>query len=88
MVVTTTQCKPIRFSWEQPLGVSGSCVDLRGAEIGAGVANTVADAAILILPWPMLWSLQMKRARKFQLCALFGIGFLLALSFHCSSFAI
>lgn len=74
VVVITTECKPIRYSWEQPLGVSGKCVDLRAAEIGPGVALTVADVMILMLPMPTLWSLQISRMQKIQLCTLFGIG--------------
>lgn len=76
IVVSINQCKPIRYSWEQPLGISGSCVDLKKAELGPGVATTVADGMILVMPMPMLWLLQITRVRKIQLCALFGIGFL------------
>lgn len=82
LIVSPTQCKPIQYSWEQPLGTNGSCVDLIAAELGSGVTLMAADVMILVLPMPMLWSLHVKWARKIQLCALFGIGFLFAESFR------
>lgn len=68
--LTLSLCKPIRFIWEQSFGTaSGTCVDLKAADVGPGVALMAADIMILVLPMPMLWSLQIKWVRKIQVCA-------------------
>ena len=84
VALTLSLCKPIQFFWEQLQGASGTCIDLKAAELGAGVALMAADVMILVLPMPMLWSLQVKWVRKIQLCALFGIGFVFNKSFRAS----
>lgn len=76
VIVVCTQCQPISFSWEEPLGAKGSCVNLRGMILGNGILVTVADLALLIIPMPMLWSLQIARKRKIMLCMLFSLGLL------------
>lgn len=69
-----TQCTPLSFSWEQPLLVPGSCLNLKGTEVSGGLLIAIADLGLLIMPWPMLWSLKMSFRRKAQLCALFASG--------------
>jgi hypothetical protein len=76
--VVFTLCTPIRFHWDKFLGASGKCVDIKPAELGTAVVIVAADFMILFLPMPMLWSLQITRARKLLLCILFGIGFMWA----------
>lgn len=75
-------CKPFRYFWEKVRGMNGTCIDLTASELGPGVATMVADVVILIMPIPLLWSLQIKRARKIQFYAIFGIGFLWTKSFR------
>ena len=48
-----------------PNGVGGSIT---------GIFNVITDLFIFLLPLPFVWSLQMKRAPKLRLMALFGIG--------------
>lgn len=83
--MTVGMCKPIQSLWEQARGIiNGTCLDVRAIDVGAGVMMILSDVMILILPMPMLWSLRMKYARKIQLCALCGIGFLFTESFQYS----
>lgn len=83
LAIAVTLCEPVRFAWEQALGtINGTCPHLVSARMSAAVTLMAADVIILVMPMPMLWSLQMKLSRKIQLIALFGIGFLLSKSFH------
>lgn len=83
LAFAVNMCKPIRFAWEQTFDTSnGDCPHLIPIRLGAAATLLIADVIILIMPIPMLWSLQMKLSRKVQLIALFGIGFLLVKSFH------
>lgn len=83
LTLTVTLCEPVRYAWEQVFGtLNGSCPHLIPARVSGAATLTAADMMILIMPIPMLWSLQTKLSRKIQLIALFGIGFLLTKSFH------
>jgi hypothetical protein len=76
VTVCLTQCTPTRYAWEAPLGTPGRCVDLRGDEIGTGVAVTAADIFLLLLPMPTLWALKVKLVQKLQLSGIFFLGLL------------
>ena len=83
LAISVTLCEPVRFTWEQALGtISGTCPHLISGRMRAAMPLMVGDVMILVMPIPMLWSLQMKLSRKIQLIALFGIGFLSTKSFH------
>lgn len=43
-------------------------------ELWQGIWNLLMDLAVVILPMPVLWKLQMPRNRKVGLSILFGMG--------------
>ncbi|KAI4127061.1 MAG: hypothetical protein LQ347_004750 [Umbilicaria vellea] len=69
---TVFQCTPIHKIWEG--GGEGECIDLVPALIALAVINTVVNAAVLILPMPIVWYLNMPRRRKVAICGIFVIG--------------
>ena len=63
---------PIDSTWK--LGVKHYCVNTDlGATIVAGF-NAVTDFAILILPMPLLYRLQMPSREKIQIMGIFCLG--------------
>ncbi|KAF2105408.1 hypothetical protein BDV96DRAFT_655617 [Lophiotrema nucula] len=68
------QCRPLKYSWEEPIGTKGKCVNLSAVEISNGVMIAFADLAILALPMPVLWSLHIPTKKKILLCGLFALG--------------
>lgn len=56
------QCQPMAKAWDRRL--TGTCVDLALMCVITGVANTVADFAILLLPIWLLQPLRIPLARK------------------------
>lgn len=63
------QCTPVHKAWDQ--GVAGSCVNILLAACIPGAINVFTDFAIVLLPIPMVWRLQMGRSRKIQLVGVF-----------------
>ncbi|KAL2834322.1 hypothetical protein BDW59DRAFT_156264 [Aspergillus cavernicola] len=64
-------CKPISAYWN--IG-SGTCIDQRNVIIADSAISIASDLWILILPVPMLWSLQMSRTKKLRVVGILGAG--------------
>ena len=45
-------------------------------QLVVGALNMVSDFSILILPMPLVWSLQLDRAKKLKVMGIFGVGIL------------
>ena len=69
-------CRPVSYYWSQyedPTG--GKCVfDLYPFYIGNAIANVVTDAIILVVPIPIVWSLQMRTTQKVFIIGIFLLG--------------
>ena len=72
---TLLQCSPLNYGWDQLYGqMTGKCVNLKAEAISTAALSTVADVALLILPIPILWGLQMPYKQKLSLCGIFLLG--------------
>lgn len=69
-------CRPLALYWDPTL--PGHCGNLIVLWIITGTLNILTDLAILILPMPYLYSLEIATYRKMVLIATFGIGFMYA----------
>ena len=68
------QCHPFAKNWDKQL--PGKCVDFR-AESAAGVCiNVILDFAVIILPIPVVWGLQMPLKKRVFVIGLFSLGIL------------
>ena len=67
-------CRPFHKVWD-PL-VPGTCGSSRAAFLADGIVNLAIDLAMIILPMPMVWQLQMSQQRKIALSVVFGLGIL------------
>ena len=74
-IFAIVQCTPREKIWN-PLMTTGYCIDTSAAYLSTAIFNVITDFAILILPMPSLWKLQMPLKRKILTTAIFATGFL------------
>jgi hypothetical protein len=67
-------CRPFRFNWELGPDVPQHCGNLRLKFLLSAIFNLVLDVGILILPMPMLWTLQISTRKKIAISFVFGLG--------------
>ena len=66
-------CKPISFFWDKNIP-GGRCLNENSLSYGITAANIATDIAVLVLPLPWLWHLQMNLNRKLALSGIFLLG--------------
>lgn len=66
-------CVPVQKLWYPDL--PGHCINQVGTWIANATSTIVTDLAILILPIPQIWKLQLKRSEKIALTVIFSLGF-------------
>ena len=64
-------CRPISATWDPQ---AGTCGDAKSLDLFIGICNMILDVTIVVLPLPIVWKLQMTRAKKLALSAVFGMG--------------
>lgn len=67
-------CRPLARSWDS--SIPGTCINIANVDITIGGFNIFTDTAILILPIPLIWKLQITKAKLFGLLGIFGTGIL------------
>jgi hypothetical protein len=72
MLVTIFKCIPVNAQWN--FYVPGKCIDGSVYLFIGGVLGIAEDIWILILPLPMLRTLQIPLGQKFAVAAMLGIG--------------
>lgn len=70
-VPTVAVCRPISAYWNQE---PEKCIDYEVFGVWISLPRIVSDLAILIMPLPVLWNTQMKRAKKVGLTLTFLTG--------------
>ncbi|KAL4809832.1 hypothetical protein BDV18DRAFT_150340 [Aspergillus unguis] len=65
-------CRPIAKAWNAAL--PGSCVDQNGLYAATAVTNTVTDVALIVVPVPVVFSLNMPTLQKVGLFMVFVVG--------------
>lgn len=75
---TVFQCWPVDTLWKVAEGLISpakiKCIDVVPALLGLASVNTLLNAAVLILPMPMVWSLQIPQKQKLAVCAILVLG--------------
>lgn len=72
-LVTIFQCKPVQAGWDKSIP-GEQCLVLEHFLIGTNVPNIIADVAIIALPVPLIWKLQLSRMRKLGLVTVFFLA--------------
>ena len=62
LLATFLNCRPFAKTWN-PL-LPGSCGSLQANVLSTSIINFVIDLSIVLLPMPMVWSLQIARSRN------------------------
>ena len=66
-------CRPFAFNWDK-VSIKGHCGNTFAYYLSTAIVNLLIDVAIVALPLPLLWSLQMRTSRKLALTAIFSLG--------------
>ncbi|KAI9885279.1 MAG: Suppressor of Sensor Kinase (SLN1) [Watsoniomyces obsoletus] len=66
------QCRPVRAVWIK--FPNAKCLNKKDLTVVPGILNIITDFAILVLPLPIIWNLQIARWRKAALTGVFGLG--------------
>lgn len=69
-----TNCRPVYQPWAPVPG--GSCRDISKSDLATVGANLVLELAVIILPMPSLWGLQMPLRNKVSVTIMFSFGFM------------
>ena len=65
-------CVPVRATWDPT--VAGRCINIQKFFIGIAVPNIVTDVALLTIPLPYLWNLQLAIPKKIAIVFVFMLG--------------
>lgn len=66
------RCRPISAFWNPRAGYW--CREIYAEEFSSVSFSIVIDLAIILLPMPLLWGLQMNLTKRLALTAMFSIG--------------
>ena len=67
-------CIPLAFFWDKSIP-NGKCINSNYvAYFGTSPLDILTNIAILVLPIPHLWNLQMRRAKKIAITVIFVLG--------------
>lgn len=72
ITVVAVQCRPLQFIWNKSL--DGICIDSWPFYIAGSAPNVLTDFAILILPLPAVWRLQMGMMQKVSIVGILLLG--------------
>ena len=74
VVVACTQCTPLAFAWEPQKHPNGHCIDKNKFWRWGNFPQIVTDVAILVLPLPALWALQLSKRDRLGVIVTFCTG--------------
>lgn len=74
ILATFLICSPISYIYVRI--VPGRCGNVEGFQTYTAVASFILDAAVVILPMPQLWKLQMKTKKKIGISIVLSLGVL------------
>lgn len=75
-IVTLAGCRPFAANWDKISYPNYQCVNTSQFYISQGAIGAFLDIAILLLPLPAIWKLQLKTSKKVAISLLFTIGIL------------
>ena len=67
-----TVCQPLSYTWNE--SIPGHCGDILAGYVFSAIINVILDVAVIFLPMPVLWKLQMRLSKKVLIFGVFGLG--------------
>ena len=81
VIVIIFHCQPIARFWDP--SIPGTCIDELAWARYVSVPNILSDAALMVLPLPSIWKIQISWQQRLGLSTIFILGGLYVLH-HCS----
>lgn len=75
VIVVIFQCTPVQFFWNREIA-RGHCINANDFYFAMAVVSTVVLVAVLFLPAPTIWKLQVSHTKRMGLAFVFTIGVL------------
>lgn len=82
-IMLLATCQPVEASWmvfDPTYTKDWTCADTRSSNAAAGAFAVASDCYSLILPWAMIWPLQMPRRQKIALNIVFSFGMIVVIA--------
>jgi hypothetical protein len=73
VVVSLLSCQPISARWNPDL-FSSHCNSAQHFWVRVDIPNIITDVAMLVLPLPLVWRLQIDLRQRIALCGIFQLG--------------
>lgn len=73
IIITMVECIPIQALWDRTIK-DAKCIDIQAWWAFATVPNVILDLALLYLPIPVIWKLQLPLRDKIGISAAFLFG--------------
>jgi hypothetical protein len=73
------QCSPVNFVWNKALA-GGHCINFEMFIFSTALINIITDFALVVMPVPILWKLQMPTTKKIGTCAIFLLAGIVIIS--------
>ena len=71
---TLFECFPISQVWNTFYGQPRHCYDYLPMFMATAISNMIIDILIILLPWHMIWKLQMPTRQKIAVGVIFTLG--------------
>ena len=68
------RCHPVGAAWSSPALGNASCLSIVKIQVVVGWINITTDVALMVLPMPVLWSLNMPWQKKAGVVIVFATG--------------
>ena len=75
VIVLIFQCTPVQFFWDREIA-GGHCINASHFYFATSVVITVVLVAVLLLPVPIIWKLQVSYTRRLGVAFVFTVGVL------------
>ena len=72
VVISIFDCTPVSYYWDKSL--DGHCVDFGAMWFSHASLNITFDIVLIILPIPVIKSLNLPTKQKIALCGIFAVG--------------
>ena len=72
LLANILECVPVTISLVEPLG--SKCVNVALLTWVLGTSGVITDFIIMVIPWPLVWRLQMPTRQKFAVIGMFLLG--------------
>lgn len=67
------ECIPISAVWDKSI-TNPKCLDLHAISVAGAISSMATDVILMLLPMPVLWTLQVSRMKRIGLVFIFAVA--------------